>query len=69
MRALGRFGAGIFLLILLSFAARAVELHEGITYRSGLKLDIHAPDRSGRTAQAGVVRMNLFSFGGRRRPW
>ncbi|MBN7763436.1 alpha/beta hydrolase [Nitratireductor aquimarinus] len=63
MRAFGHFGASAFLLILFSFAAQAVELHEGITYRSGLKLDIHAPDTPGRTSQAGVVRMNLFSFG------
>ncbi|WP_292894796.1 MULTISPECIES: alpha/beta hydrolase [unclassified Nitratireductor] len=68
MRALGQLGAGLFLTMLFSLAAQAVELHEGITYRQGLKLDIHAPDRPGRTAQAGVVRMNLFSFGQRKAP-
>ena len=53
MRALGQLWAGFLLTMLFSLTAQAVELHEGITYRQGLKLDIHAPDRPGRTAQAG----------------
>ncbi|WP_048647669.1 alpha/beta hydrolase [Nitratireductor soli] len=70
----GRFAWRLALLVLaMAFSAglaRAAELHEGIPYRSGLKLDIHAPQNGdtaragGRSVQAGVVRMNLFSFAG-----
>lgn len=54
------------LLLLAGAGARAGELHEGIFYRRGLQLDIHAPDRP---VAAGLARLNLFSLaGGRRAP-
>lgn len=44
-------------------AVSAAELHEGIPYRAGLKLDIHVPEAEDtRVARAGVVRLNLFSL-------
>ncbi|MCR4268108.1 alpha/beta hydrolase [Nitratireductor sp. ZSWI3] len=68
MRTGWRLWLALVFLALATLPIRAEQLYEGITYRSGLKLDIHAPDRDGgRAVQAGVVRMNLFSLGGRGR--
>lgn len=48
--------------------ARAGALHDGVAYRGGLKLDIHAPGEN--EARASGLQLNLFRFigGGDKKP-
>ncbi len=61
MRMAWHVGLVILIMFFSALSARTEELYEGITYRAGLELDIHAPDRPGGASRAG---MNLFSFAG-----
>ncbi|MDN2564972.1 alpha/beta hydrolase [Aquibium sp. A9E412] len=56
----------LVLVAALAVPATAAQLHDGVGYGRGLKLDIHAPGKG--AVQAGLPGLNLFSFGSRRAP-
>lgn len=53
------------LAVLVAAPAAADSLHDGVAYRRGLELDIHAPGEG--AVRAGLPGVNLFSFASGRR--